>query len=202
MGFLDDLGKRVVDAGQKTVQKTKEMSDVAHMNSLITQEVNKMNSMYCQIGKLYMTIHGNDCEEEFLEMVNAVAALEQKVREYRKQIQDIKGIQCCEKCGAEVPRGIAFCSSCGNPLPKAETQMNTAGYTKCPNCGNAVENGVRFCTFCGSPIVQSMGLNAEPQNSDIPETEMPSGIAEKKCPNCGAKLEDGFAFCTECGTKL
>ena len=26
MGFFEDLGKKVADAGQKTVQKTKEMS--------------------------------------------------------------------------------------------------------------------------------------------------------------------------------
>lgn len=195
MGFFDDLGKKVVDAGQKTVQKTKEMSDIAHINSLINQEVNKTNSMYYQIGKLYISIHGKDCEEEFSEMVNAVIASERAVREYEKQIQNIRGVQCCKQCGAEVPIGVAFCSSCGNPMPEVTTQRNADDYVKCPNCGNLVRIDVRFCTSCGRSMSQS-------QNNVFSNVEAPSEITEKHCPNCGAKLADDFAFCTECGTKL
>lgn len=183
MGFFDEIGKKVADAGQKTVQKTKEISDVAHINSLITQEVNKMNNMYCQIGKLYMSIHANDCEEAFSEMVNTVAALEQNVRDYKKQIQDIKGVQCCDKCGAEVLRGVAFCSSCGNPMPAMTAQVNTDAYIKCPDCGNMVEKHVRFCTSCGRSMEQLTAVNGDSQSDVISKIEVPSGIAEKHCPN-------------------
>lgn len=198
MGFLDEIGKKVADVGQKT----KEISDVAHINSLITQEVNKMNSIYNQIGKLYMSIHKNDCEEKFLEMVSMVAVSEQNVMEYKKQIQDIKGVLCCAQCGAEVQRGVAFCSSCGNAMHEAVAQMNTDDYVKCPDCGNTVGKEVRFCTFCGKPMKQLMDISEESRSSAISEFEVHSGIIEKHCPNCGAKLADDFAFCTQCGTKL
>lgn len=36
MGFFDDLGKKVTDAGQKTMQKAQEMSELARINSLIS----------------------------------------------------------------------------------------------------------------------------------------------------------------------
>lgn len=204
MGFFDDLGKKVVDAGQKTVQRTKEMSDVAHINSLINQEVNKINSMYYQIGKLYMSLHRRDCGEEFSEMVNAIATSEQIVDEYKRQIQDIKGVRCCEQCGFEVPIGVAFCSSCGNPMPEVMEQKNGDDYMKCSRCGNLIEKGMRFCTLCGKSVEQFMVFNAEaePQSGIVFEANAPSGIAEKHCPNCGAKLANDFAFCTECGTKL
>ena len=113
MGFFDDLGKKVTDAGQKTMQKAQEMSEVARINSLISQNESKINNVYYQIGKLFVSIYGNDCREEFAGMVATVAELEQQNATYKKQIQEVKGIQHCEKCGAEVAMGVAFCSSCG-----------------------------------------------------------------------------------------
>lgn len=203
MGFLDDLGKKVADAGQKTVQKTKEISDVARINSLITQEENKMNNVYYQIGKLYVSIHGNNCEKEFSGMVTTIAELERNIRAYRKQIQEVKGVQYCTKCGAEVPRGVAFCSSCGNPMPKTEMEVDTNNYVKCQSCGAPVRKGMRFCTSCGKPMAQLNIQNAKSQMPTISKNaEMKQDAAKKYCPNCGANLMDDCDFCTECGNKL
>ena len=60
MGLFDNFSRKVTDAGQKTVQKTKELSEIARINSLINQEENKINNTYYQIGKLYVSIHGRD----------------------------------------------------------------------------------------------------------------------------------------------
>ena len=69
MGFFDDLGKKVTDAGQKTMQKAQEMSEVARINSLISQNESKINNVYYQIGKLFVSIYGNDCREEFVDVI-------------------------------------------------------------------------------------------------------------------------------------
>lgn len=151
MSFFSELGKKVTDAGQKTVQKTKEISEVAHINSLISQNENKINNTYFQIGKLYVSIHGNDGEEEFEGLVGMIAELEQQIVAYKKQIQDIKRIQHCEKCGAEVPKGVAFCSSCGNAMPKVEMHENFDDCVRCA-CGAMVKKGMRFCTSCGKSM--------------------------------------------------
>lgn len=135
MGFFDDLGKKVTDAGQKTMQKAQEMSEVARINSLISQNESKINNVYYQIGKLFVSIYGNDCREEFAGMVATVAELEQQNATYKKQIQDVKGIQHCEKCGAEVAMGVAFCSSCGAAMPKVDKQPSD-DVEKCPHCGS------------------------------------------------------------------
>lgn len=199
MGFFDDLGKKVSDAGQKTVQKTKEMSEIAHVNSLISQNENKLNNMYYQIGKLYVSIHGNDHEEEFSGMVSAVAELEQQIVTYRKQIQKIRGIRHCEKCGAEVPVGVAFCSSCGAAMLKSEQQENTDDREKCDSCGAFVKKGVRFCTSCGQRMTKLDAPAIAEVTSSMEHREM---LEERICPKCGAKIVDDSAFCTECGTKL
>ncbi|MDD6233376.1 MAG: zinc-ribbon domain-containing protein [Frisingicoccus sp.] len=200
MGFFDDLGKKVTDAGQKTVQKTKEMSEVARVNSLISQNENRINNIYYQIGKLYVNIHEFDYEEEFGGMISQVIELEQQISEFRKQIQEIKGIQFCEKCGAEVARGVAYCSSCGAVMPRPEKQEYYEDCVKCARCGSWVKKGMRFCTSCGQSM---MKLNVAEINNDMEESaSYNEEFVERVCPRCGTKQTDDSAFCTECGARL
>lgn len=203
MGFFDDFGKRVSDAGQKAVQKTQEMSEVARINSLISQNENKINNVYYQIGKIFISIYGDDCKEEFAGMVAMAAELEQQNITYKQQIQDIRGIQHCEKCGAEVPKGGAFCSSCGAVMPKVDKQTIVDECIKCANCGSMVKKGMKFCTACGQamaqPVVSPVDVNGK--SSGIQE-KIVAEMAEKICTKCGAKVSEDSVFCTECGTKI
>ena len=117
MAFFDDLGKKISQAGQTAVQKTKEIADITKINSLIADETKKINENHREIGKLYVSLHGADKESAFAELIAAVRASEAKIAEYRQQLNDIKGVVRCEKCGAEVSANAAFCSSCGAPMP-------------------------------------------------------------------------------------
>lgn len=195
MAFFDKLSKTVTEASQKTIAKTKELADTSRLNSLISDEEKTITNQYFQIGKLYASLHKDDYEEDFAGMIAAIADAEAKIRDYKKQIQDIKGVQRCEKCGAEVANGAAFCSSCGATMPKIQAPV-AVDVVKCENCGTEVKKGMRFCTSCGKPMQSAPVVTAV-------EPEATVEIAQEKvCPNCGAKIEDGVAFCTECGTKL
>ncbi len=194
MGFLDNLGKKATEATAKAAQKAKELSETARLNSLISEEEKSITNNYYQIGKLYASLHQQDCEEDFAGMLGAINESEEKIKSYRKQIQDIKGVLRCENCGAEVPRGVAFCSSCGTPMSKRETDED---HVRCENCGASVKRGMRFCTSCGKPMTQPIEKQGSPD-----ETSSEEKAVERICPNCGAKAESDTAFCTECGTKL
>lgn len=195
MAFFDKLSKTVTEASQKTIAKTKELADTSRLNSLISDEEKTITNQYFQIGKLYASLHKDDYEEDFAGMIAAIADAEAKIRDYKKQIQDIKGVQRCEKCGAEVANGAAFCSSCGATMPKIQAPV-AVDVVKCENCGTEVKKGMRFCTSCGKPMQSAAVVTT-------PEPEATVEVAQEKvCPNCGAKIEDGVAFCTECGTKL
>lgn len=197
MTFFDEIGKRMSEAGQKTIQKTKELSDTTRLNSMISDEEKSINNNYFQIGKLYVSNHQDNYEESFADMISAINESELKIHEYRKQIQDIKGVQRCAKCGAEVSRNAAFCSSCGTTMPKQA--IDAENFIKCQNCGAVVKRGMRFCTACGKPMEVKQATNDVIENaSEMITIEVPKGM----CPNCGAELEDDAAFCTECGTKL
>lgn len=195
MGFFDEVGKKVADVGQKTMQKTKEISDVARINSTISQAESKINNLYYQIGKLYVCMHAKDYEQEFEGMVNSIVGLERDVQEYKKQIQDVKGVQRCSQCGAEVPRGVAFCSSCGNAMPQFEAMTSSENSVKCMNCNAYVKKGMRFCTSCGKPLERLQITNDY-------EKKNATASMEKHCPSCGKILANDAVFCEKCGTKV
>lgn len=195
MAFWDNFSQKASETTAKAVQRAKEMSDIARINSMISEEETKINNIYYQIGKLYVTIHPHDHEEEFTGMIVSLAEAEEKIKNYRQQIQDIKGVVRCSQCGAEVPSSVAFCSSCGAPMPKIQP-VNTEDVVRCEGCGAMVKKGVRFCTSCGKPMIQV----TKPEIAD--ELKKENETSNKICPKCGAKIETDVAFCTECGTKL
>ena len=191
MALWDNLSKKASEATAKAAQQMRVLSETSRLNGLISDEEKKINNNYYQIGKLYAAIHLRDFEGEFGGMIAAIIESEQKIKEYRMQIQEIKGIIRCEKCGAEVAKGIAFCSACGTAMPQSETTA-VSDHNKCVNCGASVAKGMRFCTSCGTPMATVVGNDVQP-----------AADSEKKtCANCGTVIEDNVAFCTECGTKI
>lgn len=195
MALFESITKKAADASSKALQKTREISEVARLNSMISEAEKVTTNTYLQIGKLYAAMHAQDCEPEFAGMIGTILDSDKKIQEYKRQIQDIKGVQRCEKCGAEVPRGVAFCSACGSPIP-VETPKIPEDCAVCPACGAIVKNGMRFCTSCGKPMEQL--AQSTPENPPPHE----DAVKEHICPACGCKngLED--SFCKECGAKL
>ena len=184
MAFFDEIGKKISQTGQVAVQKTKQMADVAKLNSDISDEEKKLTNIYFQIGQLYVSLHNNDPESDFEVLIDQLNETQTKIENLRQQIQDIKGVKRCATCGAEIPSNSTFCSSCGTAViqPKA---VDAADLIKCANCGKMIEKSMKFCTFCGSKMdIQSARNNAN------------------KCTACGAVIENGIAFCTNCGTPV
>lgn len=198
MGFLDDLGKKVSDAGQKTIQKTKEVSDTVRINSLIAEEEKKINNMYFNIGKTYVDLHGNDCcEEAFVTMVKSVVECDQKIKEYKEQLQDVKGIQRCEKCGFKVAKNATFCSSCGSQIQRIRTLEEMGNLVECEYCGAVMKKDVHFCTACGKQMYEKIASDLASVSFTLQKDEH-----EKICPGCGMHQGENATFCINCGAQL
>lgn len=205
MALWENLGKKTSETTAKAIQKAKELSETSRLNSMISEEEKKINNNYYQIGKLYASLHQHEHEEAFAGMIASISESEGRISDYRKQVQDVKGVMRCEKCGAEVPRGVAFCSSCGTPMPKGES-VDMSKFDKCESCGAMVEKGMRFCTSCGKPMAPAAASEAAPAEEQSAEKqaaeEQAAAVIESVCPSCGTKLDNDTLFCTECGIKL
>lgn len=195
MAFFDNIKRNASDVAVKAMNKAQVISESVRINSMISDEENRMNQIYYQVGKLYISMHGTDAELEFESMIRDLADAENKISEYKVQLQELKGVQQCEKCGAEVRTGMAFCSACGSPMPKVEVKEILDGVV-CKNCGAVIESGMRFCTSCGKPMTD---LSSVLDNADMEKEEK---TEVKTCSVCGEKLEEGSIFCANCGAKV
>lgn len=196
MAFFNDLGKKLSQAGQTAVQKTKGMTEIARLNGAISEQEKKLTDTYFEIGKLYVLKHPKDYENDFAVMIAALKESERKIKEYRQQIQDVKGIVRCEKCGAEVANNVAFCSSCGAKIVANTNVEHDENIIKCSNCGAMMDKNVKFCISCGkqlSAVQQEVTSKYDIATEPIKATIM--------CSNCGAKMADDTVFCTQCGNK-
>ena len=165
MAFFDDLGKKITG-----------MTDVAKINSAISDENNKIQRNITELGKLYYATYAEECAPEFLPLVKAIQESEKKIAEYKRQKQDIKGIVRCTKCSAEIPANSVFCSVCGAPAPvqapagtaaytaaaPAAAAPVSAGYVTCAVCGKTVDGNMKFCTQCGAQINQQPAAPVAP----------------------------------------
>ena len=214
MAFFDDMGKKLSQATQATAKKAKDLADISRLNGVISDEERIITNSYYQIGKLYVSLHGDNYEDDFETLVSTIKDSEQKIIEARSKIQEIKGVTKCEKCGAEVAMNMAFCSSCGSPMPKNPT---TAGENliKCTGCQQMVSKDMRFCTSCGKPMAEILKYYAPQQNDADTKPEEAEATIEAMepketqeapkqttCPGCGNEINDEMVFCTGCGIKL
>lgn len=215
MAFFDNLTKKVSEASATAIQKGKEFTDIARLNSLVSDEEKKITNAYYQIGKLYVSIHRKDYEKDFAGMIETIVESEEKIVTLKKQIEDIKGVVRCDSCGAEVARGSVYCSSCGAEMPRVQT-MGDPDSVKCESCGEYVKRGMRFCTNCGNPMSQNVNPREQHTDEDIiiqhpneqnddllsPQSAVSVDINNKICPKCGSELDDGSVFCANCGAKI
>lgn len=151
MGFFDDMSKKLAEAGNTAVAKTKEFTETTKLNSAITAEEGKIKDFYTSLGKAFYEAGNENNDERFAKYFEAIASSEELIRRYREQIRAIKGTEVCPNCGAEIESGSAFCSSCGAKLPEKPIEPVKEQLT-CPNCHEPVEEGSRFCTNCGQPL--------------------------------------------------
>ena len=102
MAFFDDLSKKITDASTKTIQKGKDLTDVARLNSQISAEENRINTLYGMIGKQYMELHRKDAEDAFAGLVASVAEAEQNIAACRAKITELRTVPHCPNCGKEI----------------------------------------------------------------------------------------------------
>lgn len=162
MAFLEQIGKKLSDAGQGAAQQARIFGEVAKLNSSISDKEKKITQLYIALGQSYYEQHKDEEGAFAQDKMQEITALTAEIAKYREEICQVKGIVKCPQCSAEVPRGSAFCNSCGAKVPQAQEAGEAPAQAErtCPNCHAQVSEGDQFCIQCGTKIEPPKGPEA------------------------------------------
>lgn len=150
MAFFEDLGKKVSQTGQEALKKTKIMAEITRINSRIAAEKRVIADNIGKIGEKYYELYCDNPDANLAPYVEAIKESHRKIEDYEDQINRLKGVDCCPKCGAELKAGTLFCSACGARSEQSQAARDPAAARVCAACGTALADGVRFCGNCGA----------------------------------------------------
>lgn len=90
MGFLDDVGKTLSNAGEATANKTKELTEMAMINIEIVKEESGLKAKYNAIGMKYYECNKDNPDESFKEEFEAVSESINTIAELKMKLQEVK----------------------------------------------------------------------------------------------------------------
>lgn len=151
MAFINNVRGRLTQAGQSTVQKAKDLTDLAKLNNTISNSERQISELYGNIGYEVYCAYRNAPLPEVADLFSQITELHQLIENCKAQIKAINAADTCPQCGAKVTKNMAFCSGCGYKLPVAE-QPAPDEVCACVHCGAAVSADSVFCSSCGAKI--------------------------------------------------
>ena len=154
MAFFDKIGETISTKSKDVAKKAKDFADTAKLNSQISSEEDIINNEYKNIGKNYFEKNKDDASNLYAEQMKIIADAKQRIEEFRKDIQNIKGVSICPNCGEQVNLGSSFCSGCGSKIEESQSvQSDPIVVAKtCPGCGTVIDDKVIFCENCGKKV--------------------------------------------------
>ena len=197
MAFLEEIGKKITNAGQGVAQQTKNLTETTRLNAKISETKKKMSQLLFEMGNDYYKKHrkDKDCEEQ--EYIDQLNVLFHEILKYQQEIEEIKNSAVCKVCGSRIAEGAAFCMSCGTKVGADEVEVeedDDEDIRTCHACGAPVDEDCVFCMACGTKLENSVDVYSD--------EEAYEDDSAKICPICGAEAEDDDMFCIMCGTKL
>lgn len=151
MAFMNNMRDKLTQASQSTVQKAKDLSELARLNGVISNAEKQICELYEKIGFEVYRAYSSEPLPEVVELIQQVTALHQTIEASKAQINAINAVETCPQCGAKISKGMAFCSGCGHKLATEEAPA-AANTAFCTNCGARLPANAVFCTSCGQKI--------------------------------------------------
>lgn len=133
-----NFGKKLTDAGDVAVKKTKEAAEILKNKGIIADEKRKLRNLYREVGRRFYEdcAAKNELPEEYSSLFSAIAAGKEKIAEREAAIGVINRRKTCSKCGGELPEDAAFCPKCGAAVE--EDAEETEGTEETKNDGITV----------------------------------------------------------------
>lgn len=181
MAFFDNMKGILTQAGQTTVQKTKDLSEIARLKAQVMGAEKQINDLYGKLGYEIYVAYSQSPMPEGEAIIKQLNDLHANIEAWKAQIKVISTVELCPQCGAKLNRDMPFCTNCGTrvaaPVP--------------------VENRDPMTSFApeAAPV--------EAPEAFVVDSPAPEAVeAPAFCSNCGATVAADALFCTVCGTRL
>ena len=151
MAFINNVRDKLAQVSQSTVQKAKDLSELAKLNATVSSAEKQISDLY---GKIGYEVYCAYCEAplpEVAELIKQVTDLHQIIENCKMQIKTINMADTCPQCGAKINKSMTFCSGCGCKLSDEEQSVGEQSLI-CSNCGAQISADSAFCTSCGQKI--------------------------------------------------
>lgn len=152
MAFFDEIGKKISIVSQDAIEKTKNATNSAKINSAIADENRIIEDCFTKIGELFYNYYGCSDNSDIQHQINIVKHSQANIKNFQTQLLELKGVVICPSCSSEVSVGAAFCSNCGSKMPIEENKDLEDNTSRCPNCNTIIDTDLNFCTNCGTKL--------------------------------------------------
>lgn len=112
MAFFDDVKK----FSKNIADKSKDVIEIAKLNSQIGTEKDKVKEICLQIGEQVFKAYNPDEPSAYSELCAEIKSINDKIDELSAKVLELKNASKCPSCGAEVTKETAFCSKCGTKV--------------------------------------------------------------------------------------
>lgn len=144
---MANWGQKISKMTQSAITKSKEMAEVTRLNMEINTLEQNMKDVYTKIGE-YVAESGlleeDEAVKRYMEELNKI---KEELEKNQEKIKDVRNINICSNCGAEVARTSKFCDMCGTEIIRISLE---AEQKVCKNCNMPIEDGALFCGNCGT----------------------------------------------------
>lgn len=154
MAFFDDMKDKFSMAGLSTVKKAKDLSEIAKLNTAVSDAELKITDLYSQIGYTIYCSYKDNPIPEVTELIQKVTELHSLIEDYQTQIKQINTSNSCPECGTKIRLGMNFCNVCGFKLPVTNNPVLDKGKF-CSKCGKEIRPGCVFCPSCGNKVEEA-----------------------------------------------
>lgn len=188
MAFFDNVKGKLSQASQTTVQKTKDLSEIAKLKTQVMGAEKQINDLYGKLGYEIYAAYSQNPLPEGEAIIKQLNDLHANIEAWNAQIKVINTVPTCPQCGTKLNRDMPFCTNCG--------------------CRVADAAPVEVPTVAPAPVAAPAAMESvffpasmdEPDEAPAPAESVPAASAF--CSNCGATVAEDAMFCTICGTRL
>lgn len=112
MGLFDKVGETI----NTTADKAKNISELSNVKRRLLYEEERIIEIFTEIGKKYYENPSQDKKDLNL-LCEDIDTRKKRIKRMKYELNELKGIRVCEKCGTEVDEKFVFCGVCGAKLP-------------------------------------------------------------------------------------